>query len=55
MEFLLVPACVQQNLENPHSYKEGTCKCQAEQTPTYEIDSLKKEINKKLLAKRLFS
>ena len=43
--------CTQQEFECPVSYKARTSKYQPSQNPTYQIDSLDKEINKKLFAK----
>ena len=51
-QFFLVPASVyNKSLNTKAVTKQELPKYQAEQNPTYQIDSLKKEINKKLSAK----
>ena len=43
--------CVQQKFDHPPSYKAGTSKISTFTKPTYQIFSVKKEINKKLFSK----
>ena len=51
-QFVLVPASVyNKSLITQSVTKHGLPKYQHSQTPTYQIDSLKKEINKKLFSK----
>ena len=47
----LVPASVYKSLINQSVTKQELPKYQPSQNPTYQIDSLKKEINKKLFCK----
>ena len=52
-QFVLVPACLYNNnwsLNTQAVTKEELPKYQAQQNPTYQIDLLKKYINKKLFA-----
>ena len=51
-QFVLVPASVYNKSLITHSVtKQELPKCQPFQNPTYQIDSLQKEINKKLFSK----
>ena len=50
-QFVLVPASVY-NKSTQYVTKQELPKYKAEQPPTYQIDSLKRDINKKLLAKQ---
>ena len=51
-QFVLVPASVYNKSLITHSVtKQELPKCQLLQNPTYQIDSLKKEINKKLFSR----
>ena len=51
-QFVLVPASVYNKSLNTQSVtKQERAKYQPSQNPTYQIDSLKKEINKKLFSK----
>ena len=53
-QFVLIPASVYNNKKNLNTLantKQELPKYQAEQNVTYQIDSLKKETNKKLFAK----
>ena len=51
-QFFLVPTSVyNKNLNTQSVTKQELPKCQPSQNPTYQIDSLKKEINKILFAK----
>ena len=51
-QFVLVPASVyNKSLVNQSVTKQELPKYQPSQNPTYQIDSLKKEINKKLFSK----
>ena len=43
--------CVKQECDYAICYKAGTSKYKAEQPPTYQIDSLKRDINRKLFGK----
>ena len=54
-QFVLVPASVYNtSLITPSVTKQELPKCQPSQNPTYQIDSLKKEINKKRYSKADF-
>ena len=51
-QFVLVPASVYSKSVTAQSVtKQELSKCKAEQPPTYQIDSLKRDINKKLFGK----
>ena len=51
-QFVLVPASVYNKILNTHSVtKQELPKYQSSQNPTYQIDSLRKEINKSLFSK----
>ena len=51
-EFVLVPASVyKKNITTQSVTKQELSKYKTEQPPTYQIDSLKREINKKLFGK----
>ena len=51
-QFVLVTASVYNKSSNAHSAtKQELPKYQPSQNPTYQIDSLKKDINKKLFSK----
>ena len=52
-QFVLVPASVYN--KSVSVTKQELPKYKAEQPPTYQIDSLKKEVNQKLFCKALFS
>ena len=55
-QFVLVPASVyNKSLITQSVAKQKLPKYQPSQNPTYHIDSLKKEINKNLFSKALFS
>ena len=55
-QFVLVPVsvCNKKSLSTPSVTKQKLPKYQFNQNPTYQIDSLRKEINKKLFAKAPF-
>ena len=51
-QFVLVPASVYNKSVTTQSVtKQELSKCKAEQPPTFQIDSLKRDINKKLFVK----
>ena len=51
-QFVLVPASVYNKSVTTHSVtKQELPKYKAEQPPTYQIDSLKRDVNKKLIGK----
>ena len=50
-QFVLVPASLYHNLNTKPTHKVELPKYQPQQTPSSHIDTLKKDINKKLLAK----
>ena len=51
-QFVLVPASVyNKSLTTQSVTKQELPKCKAEQPPTYQVDSLKREINKKLFGR----